>query len=219
MTPDPIYGRQLQTAATPGHPPEAVLRVSYADEPVTLSDGTVVDLRRPSYLLNDLAYGPMHAGAALSPRVAPPMIGLGLLQAIPGGQILGASDPEDRDGDGISGRANILSENADGSPVIGRFGWARVATHRARPSGGRVPRRYRHEHAGASRALWRLHGASGTVPSGHDRRGRHRNRGPNDEGARLFQPPCRGAAARNRGRRGVRPGRLPGLPCAASRIA
>jgi len=123
MTPDAIYGRQLQTAATPGHPPEATLLVAYATEPITLSDGTVVDLRRPSYHLDDLAYGPMHADAALSPRIAPPMIGLGLLEAIPATAILAHADPDDRDADGISGRANILSEKADGPPVIGRFGW------------------------------------------------------------------------------------------------
>lgn len=123
LSPDPIYGRQLQTAATPGHPPEAALQVAYVPSPVTMSDSTVVELRRPDYRLDDLAYGPMHAGAALSPRIAPPMIGLGLLEAIPADQILAHADPDDRDGDGISGRANILTEDANGAPVIGRFGW------------------------------------------------------------------------------------------------
>ena len=46
---------------------------------------------------------------AVSPRIAPPVFGVGLLEAIPEPTILAAADPDDADGDGISGRANLVS--------------------------------------------------------------------------------------------------------------
>jgi len=59
----------------------------------------------------------------LSPRAAPPMIGLGLLEAIPPEDILASADPDDADGDGISGRPNWVTDIEDGGLKLGRFGW------------------------------------------------------------------------------------------------
>lgn len=56
--------------------------ISYEELPVVFVDGTVVRLRKPTYRATDLAHGPMHPKTTMSPRVAPPMIGLGLLEAI-----------------------------------------------------------------------------------------------------------------------------------------
>ncbi|MEM9756599.1 MAG: di-heme oxidoredictase family protein, partial [Pseudomonadota bacterium] len=70
-----------------------------------------------------LGYGPLHPDAMLSPRVAPPMIGLGLLEAIPAEDILALADPHDADGDGISGRPNIVWSAEFDVPMLGRFGW------------------------------------------------------------------------------------------------
>ncbi len=42
----------------------------------------------------------------ISPRVAPPMIGLGLLEAVPEEQILALANPEAENKDGISGKPN-----------------------------------------------------------------------------------------------------------------
>lgn len=50
------------------------------------------------------------------------MIGLGLLEAIPAADILAREDPGDADGDGISGRANIVIDPGTGQSVLGRFG-------------------------------------------------------------------------------------------------
>ena len=47
----------------------------------------------------------------LSPRVAPAMIGLGLLEAIAEDDILANADPDDEDGDGISGKPNRVWES------------------------------------------------------------------------------------------------------------
>jgi CxxC motif-containing protein (DUF1111 family) len=57
------------------------------------------------YSFADPGYGPPPPDLMLSPRVAPQMIGLGLLEAIPAADILAQADPDDADGDGISGRA------------------------------------------------------------------------------------------------------------------
>jgi CxxC motif-containing protein (DUF1111 family) len=51
------------------------------------------------------------------------MLGLGLLEAIPAADILAHADPDDADGDGISGRPRLLPGGDGGGPVLGRFGW------------------------------------------------------------------------------------------------
>ncbi|MCR8550159.1 c-type cytochrome [Salipiger sp. P9] len=121
--PDPVYGAQLQEFGTVGHRGEARLEVTYEEIAVPLSGGETVSLRVPRYRATDLAYGPLGDGAMLSPRVAPQMIGLGLLEAIPAEDILAGADPEDADGDGISGRAAVVWSLEYDAPMLGRFGW------------------------------------------------------------------------------------------------
>ncbi|PVA05339.1 di-heme oxidoredictase family protein [Thalassorhabdomicrobium marinisediminis] len=120
--PDPTYGTQLQDVAVQGHPAEYTLGIDYEEQPVTLADGTEVSLRAPTYRADNLGYGPLAEGAMLSPRVAPQMIGLGLLEAIPAADILAGADPDDLDGDGISGRPNIVWSHEFDRPMLGRFG-------------------------------------------------------------------------------------------------
>lgn len=121
--PEPTYGLQLQDFAVPGLVPEGRVQVSYTEFPVSLADGTEVMLRKPEVAIVDLGYGPLHPQAQLSARVAPPMIGLGLLAAIDAADIVAREDPEDADGDGISGRANRVWDESGGITVLGRFGW------------------------------------------------------------------------------------------------
>ncbi|MEM9342409.1 MAG: di-heme oxidoredictase family protein [Pseudomonadota bacterium] len=120
--PEPTYGEQLQDFSVAGHPAEYRLKIDYDEIEVPLSGGEVAHLRAPTYTAADLGYGPLHADAMLSPRVAPQMIGLGLLEAIPSSDILALADPDDADGDGISGRANIVWSPEYGRPMLGRFG-------------------------------------------------------------------------------------------------
>ncbi|MEM6441408.1 MAG: di-heme oxidoredictase family protein [Pseudomonadota bacterium] len=120
--PDPVYGTQMQDFAVAGHPAEYRLSVTYEEFEVVLADGETVALRRPTYAAEDLGYGPLHPRAMLSPRVAPQMIGLGLLEAIPAEDVLALADPDDADGDGISGRPNIVPSAEFGVPMLGRFG-------------------------------------------------------------------------------------------------
>ncbi len=120
--PDPTYGSQLQDFALPGHRAEYRLQIDYEDVTVELSDGETATLRRPTYRAADLGYGPLHADAMLSPRIAPQMIGLGLLEAILAADILAHADPDDADGNGISGRANVVWSVEYDQPMLGRFG-------------------------------------------------------------------------------------------------
>jgi CxxC motif-containing protein (DUF1111 family) len=120
--PDPVYGGQLQNFGVAGHGAEYALGISYEEVPVPLSGGEAASLRRPVYSADGLGYGPLAPGAMLSPRVAPQMIGLGLLEAIPAADILAGEDPDDADGDGISGRANIVWSVEYARPMLGRFG-------------------------------------------------------------------------------------------------
>jgi CxxC motif-containing protein (DUF1111 family) len=123
VIPDPTYGGQLQNFAIPGQLPEGRMVIDYQEIPVDLAGGETVHLQKPSYRIADLAYGPLDPGVMMSPRVAPPMIGLGLLEAVAPEDILANADPDDADHDGISGRPNWIWSIADQKVVLGRFGW------------------------------------------------------------------------------------------------
>lgn len=123
MIPDPVYGGQLQDFSIQGIPAEGRMQITYRESPVTLADGEVVPLLVPAYEARDLNYGNLHPEVMLSPRVAPQMIGLGLLELIPEADILARVDAQDLDGNGISGRANRVWNKAEGQMQLGRFGW------------------------------------------------------------------------------------------------
>lgn len=108
---DPVYGEQLQKFTRPGVPAEAAVSVTWSDPRITGA------LRSVSVAITDLHYGPL-ASNDLSLRIAPSLAGLGLLETIPESMLEQLADPDDADGNGISGR---LPRLLDGR--IGRFGW------------------------------------------------------------------------------------------------
>lgn len=121
--PDPVYGGQLQNFSLQGLDNEGHMHIAYRDVPVELAGGEAVTLRAPLYTATDLKFGPLHEQVMLSPRVAPQMIGLGLLEAIAEADIRARADPEDTDGDGISGRTNEVWSLEHEKVMLGRFGW------------------------------------------------------------------------------------------------
>ncbi len=123
VIPEPTYGGQLQDFAIKGHLGEGRMQITYQEVDVLLADGEVVRLRKPTYRVSNLGYGPLHPKTMMSPRVAPQMIGLGLLEAVPEAQITTLSDARDGDGDGISGRPNRVWSSVDEQVRLGRFGW------------------------------------------------------------------------------------------------
>ena len=122
-SPDPVYGGQLQPFALPGVPSEGTPRVVFTEQAGTYDDGTAYTLLAPTYAIDELGYGPLADDIMISPRVAPQMIGLGLLEAIPDDRLLVLADPDDADGDGISGRPNRVWDVEANALRIGRFGW------------------------------------------------------------------------------------------------
>ncbi len=132
--PHPAYGDQLNDRAIPGVNPEGRAVINYEAVPGNYGDGTPYTLQKPAYRFADLAFGPLD-DAEISPRVAPAVIGLGLLEAVPLATLDGLADPEDSDRDGIPGRINWL-DDGKGGKVAGRFGWkANVATLRDQAAG------------------------------------------------------------------------------------
>ena len=127
--PDPVYGGQIQDRAVLGVPVEGRFRVSYLTVRGTYGDGEPYELRQPVYELTELAYGDVPEDLLLGPRLAPQVVGMGLLEGIPEDELLRNADPDDENGDGISGRPNLVWDARRGQFVIGRFGWkANVAT-------------------------------------------------------------------------------------------
>ena len=91
--------------------------------PGNFEDGEPYSLRATTYEIGGLAYGPLHPEVMMSPRVAPAIVGMGLLEAIPETAILALADPDDANGDGISGRPNMVWDVRRGKLALGRFGW------------------------------------------------------------------------------------------------
>jgi CxxC motif-containing protein (DUF1111 family) len=120
---DPTYGDQLQPYAIDGVPAEGDVQITYTERPGVFADGQPYSRRVPTYTLTAPAFGPFHPDLLISPRVAPAMIGLGLLAAIPEADLLARADPDDLDGDGVSGRPNYAWEIEPGRLALGRFGW------------------------------------------------------------------------------------------------
>lgn len=121
--PHPIYGGQLQDRAIPGVDCEGAYRVSYEEIGGAFPDGEWYSLRVPKYEISNLRYGDAGSDILYSPRVAPAVFGLGLLEAVPDETLLALADQEDTNGDGISGRVNRVWDVAQRRAVIGRFGW------------------------------------------------------------------------------------------------
>ena len=123
VIPEPTYGTQLQDVAAPGHAAEGRIRITRVPREVALAGGATATLEAPRYAIVDPGYGPLDPRIMTSPRVAPPMIGLGLLEAIAESDVTARADPGDADGDGISGRARRVWSPSNGRMMLGRFGW------------------------------------------------------------------------------------------------
>lgn len=123
VVPEPVYGGQFQDMAVPGVAPEGKVRVDYTPVPVRFKDGTEIELRKPTLQITQLGYGPMHPDTRISARVAPPMIGLGLLEAIPEEAILANAAAQAKENNGINGRPNRVWDDQLQKTVVGRFGW------------------------------------------------------------------------------------------------
>jgi len=121
--PEPTYGDQFNNRAVGGVKPEGEVRIRLAPVKGRFADGTPYTLQAPRYELTRLAYGPMRKGTLLSPRVAPQLPGVGLIDAIAESDILANERAQAEGGGAIRGRANHVHDAWSGEVRVGRFGW------------------------------------------------------------------------------------------------
>ncbi|RNF31655.1 thiol oxidoreductase [Massilia aurea] len=119
--PHPVYGATVQmnalsSAGTPQNWGTGVRVDGFETKTVALADGTVVTLSKPKLKFD----GP--APSVVSLRSAQPMIGVGLLEAVPEADIL-ARVRTTPDQDGVKGTANFVFNPETGAVQLGRFGW------------------------------------------------------------------------------------------------
>jgi CxxC motif-containing protein (DUF1111 family) len=118
---DTTYGSQLQDRSIPGVPAEGYADITYRPISGTYRDKSEYELLEPDYTLMG-ALEAFDSGLRESARVAPALVGPGLLEAVPIAEIERNADADDRDGNGISGRIAMVRDQA-GATVLGRFGW------------------------------------------------------------------------------------------------
>ncbi|GAA5335226.1 MULTISPECIES: di-heme oxidoredictase family protein [Thermus] len=116
LDPHPRFGWQLQDHALLGLEPEGRVALRFEEVEGRYVDGTPYRLRRPHVEVLDANGFPVPGRYSL--RLAPPVFGLGLLEAVPQAVLAALEDPGDRDGDGVSGRLAYLEGGR-----VGRFGW------------------------------------------------------------------------------------------------
>ncbi|NHZ66342.1 di-heme oxidoredictase family protein [Massilia genomosp. 1] len=121
QVPHPLYGTAVQmNAVSPSGSAQnwgmGARVAGFETRPVKLADGSTVELRKPALAFE----GP--APDAFSLRAAQPMIGTGLLEAIPEADIL-ARAAQAVDADGVKGTANFVFDPESGAVRLGRFGW------------------------------------------------------------------------------------------------
>ncbi|WP_229203343.1 di-heme oxidoreductase family protein [Dyadobacter jejuensis] len=120
--PHPIYGDQFSPRAIAGVLAEGDVTVTYTNITGSYPDGTPYSLQKPTYSFKNLNYGDI-SDAMVSPRIAPVMAGVGLLEAVSDADILSRVDENDTNADGISGKANYVWDAQLQRKVLGKFGW------------------------------------------------------------------------------------------------
>jgi CxxC motif-containing protein (DUF1111 family) len=120
--PVPGFGTQLQDHAI-GAVPEVHVTLAWEEHTELYGDGTQVTLRAPHLTIVTPDGNPLSPDILTSYREAPAIIGLGLLEAVDAGTLEALADPDDADGDGISGKINHVWDPIAQATVIGRFGW------------------------------------------------------------------------------------------------
>jgi CxxC motif-containing protein (DUF1111 family) len=131
----PGFGGQLQLRANEGYTPEVHAQVSYSETSGSFTDGTEYKLNVPQYTISGW-YSALPAGFLFSPRVAPVVFGLGLLEAVPEQDIRALAYQRGRGRQGISGRPNYVWDAARQRTVMGRFGWKANAPNLVQQTAG-----------------------------------------------------------------------------------
>ena len=116
-TPDPVLGSVLSPQATNGTPEDTVVISSYTTINGQYGDGTPYTLQRPNYTFG--SYTP----AFYSVRLAPQLVGMGLLEAVGESTIQSLADADNAGTNGILGHLQTVIDPQTGQPRLGRFGY------------------------------------------------------------------------------------------------
>lgn len=113
----PTLGSVLQPQITTGSPEGSATISSYSTVNGQYGDGTPYTLQKPNYTFSGTT------PAFFSVRLAPQLVGMGLLEAVSESTIQALADPNDADHDGISGRIQTVVDPETGQQRLGRFGY------------------------------------------------------------------------------------------------
>jgi len=130
--PHPNYGDQFQNRALQGQsidlafshqpvPTEAELYMDWEERPVTFTDGERVVLRQPRLRIEKLNFGSLDSQVMTSLRIAQPLVGLGLLDAVPEQALLALAQRQKQYG--LNGHVNYVWDIANARMALGRYGW------------------------------------------------------------------------------------------------
>lgn len=123
FVPEPVYGAQISINGVHDVPFEARPKVKFEEVKVTFPDGEVDTILKPKYELVDKNYGEFAKNTAITYRIAPSLHGLGLLEQISNEDILANADEFDKNGDGISGKPNMVYSPLTKKEEIGKYTW------------------------------------------------------------------------------------------------
>ena len=118
----PGLGLQIQDHGVYGHLPEALVAIQWVEETGVYGDGSEYTLRRPALEIELPGGDALGAEVMTSLRQPPAVFGLGLFEAVPAEVLAALADPDDADGDGVSGRVNQVWHSERGAAEAGRFG-------------------------------------------------------------------------------------------------
>ncbi|MBT4726140.1 MAG: thiol oxidoreductase [Planctomycetaceae bacterium] len=113
----PQLGSTLQSQSTSDVAESTMVLSRYERIRGEYEDGMPFELRRPIYAFKGTS------AKYYSVRLTPPLVGLGLLEAIKESSITSMADPQDANGDGISGRLQTVPDPESNRILLGRFGY------------------------------------------------------------------------------------------------
>jgi CxxC motif-containing protein (DUF1111 family) len=120
--PHPRYGDQLQNRGIANRVPrEGRASVFYDEIKTSYADGEPVSLRKPRIEFRDLQFGELGRDILISPRIAPALFGLGLLEAVSEAELIELAKRQLEFG--VSGKPNYVWDEEKQMTVLGRFGW------------------------------------------------------------------------------------------------
>ncbi|MEQ1881502.1 MAG: di-heme oxidoredictase family protein [Burkholderiales bacterium] len=130
--PHPNYGDQFQNHSLDGSnvdlahggqpiPAEAALYLDWEARDFTLANGEIVSLRKPKLRIENPAFGPIESDVMISLRVAQPLVGIGLLDAVSEKTLLAIARTQRANG--INGRPNYVWDAVNQRMAMGRYGW------------------------------------------------------------------------------------------------